>query len=219
MASVPSNNRKARRRDQPCGPGKYLGLRVLSRGRWQGQLIPIKISPFVIGRHPDCHLRPLNPLGHLKECALLFANGSARLRNLAREPGVSINGRALNAEQELGHGDRLEVDSLLFEVVLQEEPIRNPQPAGPQLSIDEETVGALLLAIQDQPRTLSLSHDQEKEVTRVTAVDRAARLAAAGRRQELSDSDEMVWAARALLQRYNNPRLSPARQHRPRPAE
>jgi hypothetical protein len=219
MASVPPNNRKAGGADQPSGRGKYLGLRVLSRGRWQGQLIPIKASPFVIGRHPDCHLRPLNPLAHPKQCALLFANGSARLRNLAREPGVKVNGRALHAEQELRHGDRLEVDSLLFEVVLQGEPIQSPQPAGPRLSIDEETVGALLLAIQDEPRTLSLSHDHDMGVTRVTAAERAARQAASGRRQELSDSDEMVWAARALLQRYNNPRLSPSRQHRPRPAE
>jgi FHA domain len=217
MSTVPRNNRKSHDAGHPAA-GKNLGLRVLSSGRWQGQLIPIQVSPFVIGRHADCHLRPLSPLAGLKQGALHFTNGSVRIQNLAQKRDIRVNDRPIESEQELRHGDRLEVGRLLFEVVLQPEPIRNQPPSGGQLSIDEETVGALLLAIQDEPRTISLSRSDDTETTKVTAVARAARSAHASAPSP-DDSDEMVWAARALLHRYNNPRLRHSRSHRPRSSE
>ena len=216
MSTLPRKNRKSIQAGQ-SSPGNNLGLRVLSPGRWQGQSIPIQVSPFLIGRHPDCHLRPLNPLAGLKQCALLFGSGTARIRNLARKREISVNGRAIKVEQELHHGDRLEIGRLVFEVVLQPEPVNQQPPAGQQLSIDEETIGALLLAIQDEPRTISLSRSDDRETTKITAVARARR-ASAPSREELA-SDEMVWAARALLQRYNNPRLPHSRSRGPRPAD
>jgi predicted component of type VI protein secretion system len=208
MSNAPPNPRRS------CEAGrstcKHLALRVLSAGKWQGKLIPIKVSPFLIGRHADCHLRPVSPQAERKQGALVLHKNSARIRKLAEKCEICVNGRPIDSEQDLHDGDSLEIGRLLFEVVVQAEPIRTPLDAGAQLSMDEETVGALLLAIQDTPRTVSLSRREETEFTKVTGVSRVQD-AARGATASPDESDEMVWAARQLLQRYNNPRLRRSR--------
>jgi predicted component of type VI protein secretion system len=217
MSNLPPKSRKSHKAGQPAA-GKHVSLRVLSPGRRQGQLIPIKVSRFFIGRHPDCHLRPLTRQAALRQAALVFGNGSIRIQNLAGRREVLVNGRPAGSDQELHEGDHLKIGQLRFEVVFQAQSPRTQPPAEQQLSIDEETVGALLLAIQDEPRTISLSPKDDTETTKVTTVARATR-PSSDSAILLDDSDGMVWAARSLLQRYNNPRLRQSRSPRPKDPE
>src|SRR5689334_13828507 len=48
-----------------------LSLAVLTPGRWEGKVIPITLAKFLIGRDPDCHLRPASPAISKRHCALV----------------------------------------------------------------------------------------------------------------------------------------------------
>jgi hypothetical protein len=47
-----------------------LSLVVLTPGKMEGKSIPITLSQFLIGRDPQCHLRPASALVSKRHCAL-----------------------------------------------------------------------------------------------------------------------------------------------------
>ncbi|GBD36005.1 hypothetical protein HRbin36_01122 [bacterium HR36] len=86
------------------------------------QEIPIRLSQFLIGRDPDCHLRPVSPLVSKRHCAILIREGKAFLKDFESTNGTYHNGRLLKGEIELADGDEFKVGPLLFKVKLVLEP-------------------------------------------------------------------------------------------------
>src|SRR5206468_555445 len=58
-----------------------LSLVVLSEGKAQGHTIPITLPQFIIGRDPQCQLRPPSPMISKRHCALLIKGGKAFVRD------------------------------------------------------------------------------------------------------------------------------------------
>lgn len=85
------------------------------------QEIPIRLSQFLIGRDPDCHLRPVSPLVSKRHCAILLREGKAFLRDFESTNGTYHNGRLLKGEIELMDGDEFKVGPLVFKVKLVQE--------------------------------------------------------------------------------------------------
>ncbi|MCS7167925.1 MAG: FHA domain-containing protein [Gemmatales bacterium] len=86
------------------------------------QEIPIRLSQFLIGRDPDCHLRPVSPLVSKRHCAILIREGRAFLKDFESTNGTYHNGRLLKGEIELMDGDEFKVGPLEFKVKLTLEP-------------------------------------------------------------------------------------------------
>ncbi|HVS35537.1 MAG TPA: FHA domain-containing protein [Gemmataceae bacterium] len=98
-----------------------LSLVVKAAGKMAGQVLPITLSQFVVGRDPQCHLRPASPMISKRHCALLQRDGKAFIRDFGSTNGTFLNDQPIKDEVELQNNDRLKIGPLLFEVRLAQE--------------------------------------------------------------------------------------------------
>jgi pSer/pThr/pTyr-binding forkhead associated (FHA) protein len=144
-----------------------LSLVVITPGKSQGQAIPINLAQFVIGRDPQCNLRPASALISKRHCALIIRGEKAFIRDFDSTNGTSLNDQPVKDEIELQNKDRLKVGPLLFEVQLEAKPsVNRPTPPPPTKKpaetpkladtpkpaehADDDSVAAMLLALQDE---------------------------------------------------------------------
>ena len=140
-----------------------LSLVVLAGGKSEGKVIPVTLAQFVIGRDPDCQLRPASALISKRHCAVLVRSGKVFIRDFDSTNGTFVNDEPVKGERELRHQDKLKAGPLLFEVRIEATPAvnkptpvpANKAPAGkapaekPEASGggDDESVAAMLLAL------------------------------------------------------------------------
>ncbi len=109
-----------------------LSLVVLTPGANQGKALEIKLSQFVIGRDPQCHLRPASPMISKRHCALLQRDGKAFVRDFESTNGTFVNNAQIKGEVELHDGDQLKMGPLLFKVTIDSTtPVNRPTPPPP----------------------------------------------------------------------------------------
>jgi predicted component of type VI protein secretion system len=109
-----------------------FSLRVLTPGKQEGQVLEIKLSQFLVGRDPQCHLRPASPLISKRHCALIQRDGKAFIRDFDSTNGTLVNDEPITGESELRHGDRLKIGPILFAVQLEAgAPGQQKTPAPP----------------------------------------------------------------------------------------
>jgi pSer/pThr/pTyr-binding forkhead associated (FHA) protein len=145
-----------------------IHLVVLTPGKSEGKVIPITLSQFLIGRDPQCQLRPASQSISKRHCALLVRGGKVFLRDLDSTNGTFVNEQPVKGEVELHHGDKMKLGPLLFGVHIEAAPsVSNPTPAPPTQApaakkpttpppkkpaaeaVDDDSVAALLLSLQD----------------------------------------------------------------------
>jgi predicted component of type VI protein secretion system len=130
-----------------------LSLVVLSEGKANGQTIPITLPQFLIGRDPQCQLRPASPMISKRHCAVIVKNGKVFVRDFGSTNGTFVNEDPVKGERQLQNEDKLKVGPLLFRVALEASaPVNKPTPppAAPKADAsDDESVAAMLLALQD----------------------------------------------------------------------
>lgn len=133
-----------------------LSLVVVSQGKSEGKAIPITLSQFVIGRDPQCHLRPVSAAISKRHCAILVRGTQVFVRDFESTNGTFVNEEPVKGERELHNEDSLKVGPLQFKVKLEvtaPAPVSKPTPppaprAGVEAS-DDDSVAAMLLAIKD----------------------------------------------------------------------
>jgi pSer/pThr/pTyr-binding forkhead associated (FHA) protein len=124
-----------------------LSLVVLTEGKQRGKVLNITLAQFLIGRDPQCHLRPASPMISKRHCALIQRDGKAFIRDFDSTNGTLVNEQPVKGEVELHHDDQLKVGPLLFAVRMEANPpVNRPTPAPP-------TKSAVALAAQGaQPK-------------------------------------------------------------------
>jgi pSer/pThr/pTyr-binding forkhead associated (FHA) protein len=132
-----------------------LSLVVATAGKWQGKVIPITENQFLIGRDPECQLRPTSAMISKRHCAISVRNDRAYVRDFDSTNGTFVNEDRVEGERELVHDDQLTIGPLQFQVQLESRPsISKPTPLpptkAPARSEDEEAAAAMLLALQDE---------------------------------------------------------------------
>jgi pSer/pThr/pTyr-binding forkhead associated (FHA) protein len=128
-----------------------LSLVVTTAGKAQGQVIPVKLTQFVIGRDPQCNLRPASALISKRHCAILIKNGQVFVRDFDSTNGTFVNDQQISGEVPIKHDDALKVGPLEFKVQIEGQPsVSKPTPppkaAG---NADDEAAAAMLLALQE----------------------------------------------------------------------
>jgi predicted component of type VI protein secretion system len=112
-----------------------LSLVVLTEGKQRGKVLNITLAQFLIGRDPQCHLRPASPMISKRHCAIIQREGKAFIRDFDSTNGTLVNEQAVKGEVELHHDDQLKVGPLLFSVRLEASPpVNRPTPAPPTKS-------------------------------------------------------------------------------------
>src|SRR5437773_5567674 len=127
-----------------------LSLVVLAEGKMQGKTLPITAAQFVIGRDPECHLRPASPMISKRHCALLVRGGKVFVRDFDSTNGTFVNDEPVKGERELHHDDRLKLGPLLFGVAIETAAaVSKPTPVPAAAASDDDSVAAMLLSLQD----------------------------------------------------------------------
>lgn len=87
---------------------------VVAQGVHAGKTIPITSPQFLIGRDPNCNLRPASPAISKQHCGILVREGKVFLQDYGSTNGTSVNGEPVTGEREVAHDDRLKVGPLEF---------------------------------------------------------------------------------------------------------
>jgi predicted component of type VI protein secretion system len=91
---------------------------VVASGVHQGKVIPVPGAQFLIGRDPECQLRPASQAVSKQHCAILIRGESVFVKDFGSTNGTFVNGDQLppDAEREIQAGDRLKLGPLDFTV-------------------------------------------------------------------------------------------------------
>jgi predicted component of type VI protein secretion system len=107
----------------------------MTEGKQRGKVLNITLAQFLIGRDPQCHLRPASPMISKRHCALIQRDGKAYIRDFDSTNGTIVNDQPVKGEVELHHDDQLKVGPLVFAVKLETNAaVNRPTPAPPTKS-------------------------------------------------------------------------------------
>ena len=109
-----------------------LKMKVV-QGKPHGSYLDFPEGEFVVGRGPECQVRPNSELISRQHCMLVIRGRAALVRDLGSTNGTLVNGKRVLEECALENGDILQLGPLVLEVIL--------PPVEPEISPDtlEET--------------------------------------------------------------------------------
>jgi pSer/pThr/pTyr-binding forkhead associated (FHA) protein len=108
------------------GLGLIVNL-LLLRGQPRGKRLYFPPGEYIIGRGPECYVRPNSELVSRQHCLVRVGDHAASIADLGSRNGTLLNGTILAAETRLKHGDEVQVGPLVFRVIF-DESIRLNQP-------------------------------------------------------------------------------------------
>ena len=126
------------------------------QGKPHGSYLDFPEGEFVVGRGPECHVRPNSELISRQHCMLLISGHAVRVRDLGSTNGTLVNGKRVVEECELGHGDTLQLGPLVLEVVMPPVPVAvavGPDPATPGAAWEPEAPGGVSPS-ESEPATI-----------------------------------------------------------------
>ncbi len=88
------------------------------QGKPNGSFLEFPEGDFVVGRGPECHVRPNSELISRQHCLLRVHGAALLVRDLGSTNGTLVNGKRLVEECALGDGDTLQLGPLVLQVVL-----------------------------------------------------------------------------------------------------
>jgi len=99
---------------------------VVASGVHQGKAIPIVGPQFLIGRDPQCHLRPASQAVSKMHCAVHLRDGQVVLQDFGSTNGCLLNEAIVKAEERpLKNNDSLKVGPLDFTVRIEVPAVRS----------------------------------------------------------------------------------------------
>lgn len=144
-----------------------ISLVVLSSGKAAGKALPITSAQFIIGRDPECNLRPASAMISKRHCAVFYKNGQVSVRDFDSTNGTFVNDEQIKGEVALKDGDTIKVGPLSFKVVIEGKPEPKqpgkptPPPAVADISDDEAAAAAMLAFEDDGQVTVSATENGE----------------------------------------------------------
>jgi pSer/pThr/pTyr-binding forkhead associated (FHA) protein len=133
---------------------------VVDGGPHDGRVIPI-LPPFLIGRAPECNLRPSSAFISIHHCVIEIHEGQVILRDLGSRNGTFLNEDRLLNECPLCDGDELLVGPLRFFVRSDRLKRRSGGDTVVALRTTDETSIVEDRMTEDEEAKLLLSDDEE----------------------------------------------------------
>lgn len=138
-------------------------------GKYDGRLIPMVSSKFLIGREQDCHLRPNSELVSRHHCVISIDDFAVRVRDLGSTNGTFVNGQRIRGQVTVESGHSVQVGKLKFEVLIEESKLSAPDPGEsvppkPHLPVNTSEAGPEAL-----PEALSDSQVNSSDTTILNA--------------------------------------------------
>jgi pSer/pThr/pTyr-binding forkhead associated (FHA) protein len=108
-------------------------------GKMYGTTVTVTRSPFLIGRADDCDLRPALNYVSRYHCKLTMKGSHLFVRDLESRNGTFVNGKRIEVDHTLRHGDVIALGPLLYEIQITEDECL--------LSVDEVPNAAIKLCV------------------------------------------------------------------------
>lgn len=125
-------------------------LKVIG-GTQAGHVIRLKPGKFLIGREPDCHLRPKSELVSRHHCAFAIDEYAVRVRDLGSTNGTFVNDERIRGQVLLQAEDHVRVGNLEFEVRIVEPASRPSTESDPGDRSTDDTMSFSADTLTDVP--------------------------------------------------------------------
>ena len=133
---------------------------VVASGAHQGKVVPIVGSQFVIGRDPQCHLRPASQAVSKQHCAIIIRQGNVYLKDFGSTNGSVLNDVLVKDEERLlKNNDSLKVGPLDFTVRIELSTLLTDGTPLPDMSPETAAALAAVKAASAAPIPLAGSRD------------------------------------------------------------
>lgn len=132
-----------------------ITLIVLSDGKVKGKEIAVRTFPFLIGRDPQCQLRPASALVSKRHCAILVRSNKVFIHDFQSTNGTFVNDRQIMGDIEIRNEDHVTVGPLSFAVRVETlPPVSQPTPPPPsktksESAYDEDAAAMLLSGLSE----------------------------------------------------------------------
>ena len=121
---------------RPLAPPPRRVRLTLEVGKAKGRVVEVGGPRFLIGRDERCQLRPNSNAISRLHAAIDQREGRVFIRDFGSASGTTLNGRELHDEEaEAFHGDRLQIDVLLFTISIEDQGVV-PRPQALDESLD-----------------------------------------------------------------------------------
>lgn len=142
---------------------------VVAQGVHSGKVIPVTSTQFIIGRDPQCNLRPASPSVSKQHCGIFVRGGKVVVKDYGSTNGTTVNGESVQGERELSNDDHLKIGPLEFKIqILTAAPpstvVAGPAPAKkaqPALTAETTVSNAPALGNSDDAAAMFLAMDDE----------------------------------------------------------
>jgi hypothetical protein len=108
-----------------------FSLIVVSTTNAAGKEIPIRVPEFVIGRDPECQLRPASPMISKKHCAFVLEGERVLFRDFGSTNGSYLNDQKVEGEAYLKDGDVIKFGPLMFKAKMEATAVMAAAPSAP----------------------------------------------------------------------------------------
>ncbi len=92
---------------------------VVAQGVHAGKTIPITSPQFLIGRDPECNLRPASPAISKQHCGIFVREGRVFVKDYGSTNGTIVNGEPVVGEREVANEDKLKIGPLEFVIKIE----------------------------------------------------------------------------------------------------
>ena len=118
---------------------------VVASGAHQGKVIPITGAQFLIGREPQCHLRPASQAISKRHCGVLIRDGKVYVKDFGSTNGTTVNDQLIkDAEVAVESGASLKLGPLDFTIQIEKTAIH---PDGTPLPASTPETAAAIAAV------------------------------------------------------------------------
>jgi predicted component of type VI protein secretion system len=115
---------------------------VVASGAHQGKVIPITGAQFLIGREPQCHLRPASQAISKRHCGVLIRDGKVYVKDFGSTNGTMVNDELIkDLEVAVESGASLKLGPLDFTIQIEKTAI--PADGTPLPTASPATAAAL----------------------------------------------------------------------------
>lgn len=120
-----------------------VNLKV-AQGVHKGKMLPVPGPHFLIGRDPECQLRPASPSISKKHCALIIKEGRLFIKDFGSTNGTFVDETKVEGHKELKSGMILKVGPLEFEICITDQvqkakPSTSKAPEKEKVSAEKAT--------------------------------------------------------------------------------
>lgn len=144
-----------------------VSLVVLNAGKTQGQAIPVTLAQFIIGRDPQCNLRPASAVISKRHCAILVKKDQVFVRDFESTNGTFVNEVQIKGEVRIKNDDVLKVGPLSFKVVIEAQAgvaKPTPVPAVKPAASPDDDVAAMLLSLGEDGSAEAVGSSADADV-------------------------------------------------------